>query len=105
VTEIGERSLALVTIRRWVLRAGLFLLPLAYTWNTYDRRALPKLLVGRLLVIVLLALLVARVLVNRRLVLKRTPLDLPLAAFLVSAALSTAFATNLNVAIFGIYSR
>jgi putative inorganic carbon (HCO3(-)) transporter len=106
VTEIGERSAEpLETIQRWVLRAGLFLLPLAYTWNTYDRWVLPKLLLGRLLVIVLLALLVARVLVDRRLVLKRTPLDLPIAAFLASAALSTAFATNLNVAIFGIYSR
>jgi O-antigen ligase len=106
VTEIAERSAErLETVQRWVLRAGLFLLPLAYTWNTYDRWVLPKLLLGRLLVIVLLALLVARALVNRRLVLKRTPLDLPVAAFLASAALSTAFATNLNVATFGIYSR
>jgi len=106
VTEVQVRNAGrLEKIQRWALRAGLFLLPLAYTWNSYDRWVLPKLLVGRLLVIVLLALLVARALVSRRLVIKRTPLDLPLAAFLASAALSTAFATNLNVAIFGIYSR
>ena len=36
---------------------------------------------------------------------KRTPLDLPLLAFIGSAALSTIFAINRNVAIFGTYDR
>jgi O-antigen ligase len=36
---------------------------------------------------------------------KRTPLDLPLLAFVGSASISTVFAVNRNVAIFGTYSR
>jgi putative inorganic carbon (HCO3(-)) transporter len=92
-------------IERWYLRAGLFILPLAYWWGTYDQYVLPKLLVARMLVIGLLVLFIARVLTTRSLVVKRTPLDLPLLAFVGSAALSTVFAYNQNVAVFGIYSR
>jgi O-antigen ligase len=58
-----------------------------------------------MLVIGLLVLFIARVLTTRSLVVKRTPLDLPLLAFVGSAALSTIFAYNLNVAVFGIYAR
>jgi O-antigen ligase len=94
----------LAIVERWYLRAGLFVLPLAYSWGTYDHIVLPKLLVARLLVIGLLILFLARAL-TRSLVIKRTLLDLPLLAFVGSAALSTVFAENQNVAIFGIYSR
>lgn len=83
----------------------MFLLPLAYSWGTYDRWVLPKLLLARLLVITLLVLYAARALRQRRLVVKRSPLDLPWAAFLISAAISTVLAVNVNVAIFGTYSR
>jgi hypothetical protein len=95
----------LETVQRWTLRAGLFLLPLAYTWNTYDRWVLPKLIVARLLLIGLLALFAVRLLSIRGLAWKHTPLDLPIAAFLLSAAISTVLAVNLNVALFGIYTR
>src|SRR3979490_2322802 len=87
------------------LRTGLFLLPLAFWWDTYDQYVLPKLLVARILVIGLLILLVARSMATRTLVLKRTPLDVPLGVFLVSALASTLVAENQNVAVFGIYSR
>ena len=43
-----------------MLRGGLFLLPLAYAWNTYDSFVLPKLLVARTLVLALLVLVVVR---------------------------------------------
>jgi O-antigen ligase len=95
----------LAGIGGWYLRAGLFVLPLAYSWNTYDHYIVPKLLVARLLVVGLLFLFVARALTARSLVIKRTPLDRPLLAFVASAALSTLFAENVNVAVFGIYSR
>src|SRR5260370_37476197 len=39
------------------------------------------------------------------LTIRRTPLDLPLLAFVVSALISTVFAYNQNVAVFGTYSR
>jgi O-antigen ligase len=96
---------ALAGAERWLLRVGLFILPLAYAWNMYDQFVLPKLLVARLLLLGLLVLFIARTLRSGVLVWKRTALDLPLAAFLGSAALSTIFATNLNVGIFGTYSR
>ena len=95
----------LALVERWYLRAGLFILPLAYSWNTYDPYVLPKLLVARLLVIGLLVLFLTRGFVTGSLVIKRTPLDLPLLAFVGSAALSTLVAYNQNVAVFGIYSR
>jgi O-antigen ligase len=95
----------LARIERWFLRIGLFLLPLAFWWDTYDRYVLPKLVVARILVIGLLILLVARSMATRTLVLKRTPLDVPLAVFLFSALVSTLVAENQNVAVFGIYSR
>jgi O-antigen ligase len=95
----------LVRIQRWYLRAGLFLLPLAYSWGTYDRYVLPKVMVARVLVLGLLILLAARALADRALALKRTSIDLPLLLFIASAVVSTMFAENQNAAIFGIYSR
>jgi O-antigen ligase len=95
----------LAGVERWFLRSGAFLLPLAYWWDSYDRYVLPKLLVARVVVIGLLILFLARAIVRRSLTIKRTPLDLPLLAFVASAVVSTVFAYNANVAIFGTYSR
>lgn len=95
----------LVVIERWFLRAGAFILPLAYWWDTYDRYVLPKLLLARILVIGLLILFVARMFLGAPLTIKRTPLDLPLLAFIASAFLSTLSAENQNAAVFGTYSR
>ncbi len=95
----------LALVERWWLRLGAFLLPLAMWWDTYDQYVLPKVLVARVLIFGLLILGLVRVLITRQLEIKRTPLDLPLLAFLGSAALSTVFAQNANVAVFGIYSR
>jgi O-antigen ligase len=98
-------SARLAAAERWLLRAGLFVLPLAYSWDTYDHFVLPKLLVARALVVGLLILFVAQAVVNRSVAIKRTPLDVPLLAFVGSALLSTVFAYNQNVALFGTYSR
>lgn len=95
----------LAAIERWFLAAGAFLLPLTYWWGTYDRYVLPKLLVARLLVIGLLILFVIRTVVTGSLTIRRTPLDLPLLAFVASALLSAAFAYNRNVALVGTYAR
>jgi O-antigen ligase len=94
-----------MVIERWWLRAGVFLLPLAYTWDTYDRFVLPKLLLARILVIGLLILFLARSIMSTAVTMRRTPLDLPILVFVASAAASTVFAFNQNVAIFGTYSR
>lgn len=94
-----------MAIERWWLRIGVFLLPLAFAWATYDQYVLPKLLLARVLLLGLLFLFLARSILNRALTVRRTPLDVPLLVFLASAAISTVFALNQNVAIFGTYSR
>ena len=66
---------------------------------------MPKLLLARLLVAVLLVLFVARIAATGTWVIKRTPLDIPIVALLASAALSSVFAENQNVALFGTYAR
>src|SRR5262249_36191796 len=59
----------------------------------------------RALVLTLAVLLVVRLVAERRIALRRTPVGWPLAAFLASAAVSTVFAFNPNVALFGTYAR
>src|SRR5438128_4119939 len=90
---------------RWLLRAAAFLLPLAFLPNIVDEFVLPKLLLARLLIAVSVVLLLVRGLRQGSITWKRTPLDLPLLAFIGSAALSTIFAINRNVALLGTYDR
>ena len=66
---------------------------------------LPKLLIARVTVLGLLCLFVGRAALTGRVTVRRTPLDLPMLAFVLSAAISTVFAANQNVAIFGTYFR
>lgn len=84
---------------------GAFLIPLAFLPNIVDEFVLPKLLLARLLIAVSVVVLLVRWLQQGAVMWKRTPLDLPLLAFIGSAALSTVFAINRNVAIFGTYDR
>jgi putative inorganic carbon (HCO3(-)) transporter len=58
-----------------------------------------------LLIAVLFVLVLIRWFRQGEVTLKRTPLDLPLLAFIGTAALSSLFAVNWNVAIFGTYDR
>ncbi len=101
----AERSADISLIGRWVLRIGAFLLPLVFIPDIVDEFVLPKLLLTRVLVMILIVLLVFRWLRHGAISWRRTPLDLPLLAFIGSAALSTIFAINRNVAIFGTYTR
>jgi O-antigen ligase len=96
---------AVIVVQRWVLRAGAVLLPLTYWPLTYDHYVLPKLVLARSLVLALAVLLVMRWLATGAVVFKRTPLDLPLLAFLASAVLSAVVGINVNVGLFGTYTR
>ena len=84
---------------------GAFLLPLAYAWDTHDQYVLPKLLLARAFVIGLFILFIVRTIITETWAIRRSPLDLPLLASIASALLSTVFAFNQNVAVFGTYSR
>jgi O-antigen ligase len=102
---IEKAQPAVVITQRWLLRAGAILLPLVYWPLTYDHYVLPKLLLARSLVLMLAVLLVIRWLAAGAVVIKRTPLDVPLLAFLASALLSAVVGINLNVGLFGTYTR
>ena len=101
----GEPVTRVAAVPRWLMRAGVFILPLAYLPNLVDGYVLPKLLLTRLLVILFGALLALRWMTTGRVTWKRTAIDLPLVAFIGSALLSSLFAFNRDVAIFGTYSR
>jgi hypothetical protein len=92
-------------VARWILRIVTFALPLTFLPNLVSEFVLPKLLLLRLLLAALTILLALRWLLQGAITWRRTPLDLPLLAFVASAALSTIFAVNRNVAIFGSYDR
>src|SRR6202022_4350717 len=93
------------SIARWTLRVAAFALPLAFLPNVVDEFVLPKLLLLRVVLVALTILLLLRWFSQGAITWRRTPLDLPLIAFLGAAALSTVFAINRNLAIFGSYDR
>src|SRR5437899_1078255 len=100
--ELAARA---ATARLRALQLGAALLPLVYWPWTYDSYVLPKLLLARSLVLVLAALLVIRWMVGGAIVVKRTALDIPLLAFIASALLSAIAGVNLNVGLFGTFTR
>src|SRR5215472_6724465 len=96
---------ALDGLAGYSLCVAALLLPLAISWTTADPVVLPKMLVARALVLLLALLMAARTLRTRSIEIRRTPLDLPLAALMLSAGLSTALAENRALSIFGAYGR
>src|SRR2546429_10032754 len=92
-------------LARWILRAAVFLLPLAFLPNIFDEFVLPKLLLARLLIAVSIVVLLARWLHQGTATWKRTPLDLPLLAFIGSASLFTALAIYRHGSVFWNYDR
>jgi putative inorganic carbon (HCO3(-)) transporter len=85
----------------WTLRAGAVALPLAVWPIGGDRFVLARLAVLGLLVLALVAQRVAGWTAGGRLTRPRTPVDIPLAAFVLSAALSTVLAVNAFYAVVG----
>jgi putative inorganic carbon (HCO3(-)) transporter len=95
---------ALERAQLWLVRLGAFALPLVVLGSTNDQVVLPKLLAARLLIVLLAALLIIRW-ARAELELHRTQLDLPILAYVASAGVSTVFAANANLALFGAYGR
>jgi len=87
-----------------VVGAAAVIIPLIVSPITADAYFLPKLLAARAAVAGLLVI-VAIAAATGRLHLRRTPLDIPLALFVASALISTVFASNKNLAVFGSYGR
>ena len=89
----------------WGLYAIAVLVPLAYLPGETNMFTLPKVTALRLLTLLVLAAFLSRGLVAGRLRLIRTPLDLPLAAFLGVGILATIFSISINTSILGVYRR
>ncbi len=94
---------ALQRVQVWLVRIGAFLLPLVVA-STNDPVILPKLVAAGVLIVLLAAVVLARRL-RCEMTFKRTPLDLPMLAYVASAGVSTVFAANANLAFFGSYGR
>src|SRR2546427_7894131 len=84
-------------VARWILAIAVFVIPLSFSPSLVDEFVLPKLLLARLLVMVLAVVLVAGWARHGAVTWKRSALDLPLLAFIGSAAISTVFAVNNNL--------
>lgn len=92
-------------VQRWLLHIGAFVLPLVVVFDAFDKYVLPKLLVARVFAIAMLVVLLVRGVMTGRWTWRRTALDIPLLLFVASTALSTLFAVNRNIALFGMYIR
>src|SRR5207253_1143234 len=101
----AEPTVAALPVARWLLAIAAFVIPLSFSPSLVDEFVLPKLLLARLLVTVLAVVLVVSWMRKGAITWKRTALDLPLLTFIASAAISTVFAVNSNLAIFGTYDR
>ena len=88
----------------WLVRLAAFGLPLVVLWSTNDQVVLPKLLAARLFLLILAAVMLTRWYRGEQRF-RRTPLDLPILAYVASAGMSTVFAANVNLALFGSYGR
>src|SRR5438105_9901442 len=104
-TAQPEPAATALPLARWVLVVAVFVIPLSFSPSLVDEFVLPKLLLARLLVTVLAVVLVVGWMRKGAITWKRTALDLPLLTFIASAAISTVFAVNSNLAIFGTYDR
>ena len=104
VVEAGRARLPVHLAETWILRAGAVALPLAVWPVGDDVFVLAKAAVLGLLVTALLALRVLRLAAASEPAARRrpgTPLDLPLAAFVASAALSTVLSPAAGTALLG----
>lgn len=82
-----------------------FLVPLVWTTSTFELFEFPKMILVYLLTILIVgAFLVKSVLVGK-LELPRTPLDKPIAAFVLVNILATVFSIDRYTSIFGYYTR
>jgi O-antigen ligase len=88
-----------------ILFAGAFPLIVLPSTLVNDTDILPKVLLARAVVITLALLCVARAAIAGRINLRRTPLDLPAAAIVLSAGLSTLVSVNPTLSMNGSYTR
>ena len=82
-----------------------FLVPLVFTTSTFELFEFPKMILVYLLTILIVAAFLVKSVVLGKLQLSRTPLDKPIAAFVLVNILSTIFSIDRYTSILGYYTR
>ncbi len=82
-----------------------FLVPLVFTTSTFELFEFPKMILVYLLTILIVAAFLVKSILLGELKLPRTPLNKPIAAFVLINILSTIFSIDRYTSIFGYYTR
>lgn len=82
-----------------------FLVPLAFTGDTSELFEFNKLWVTFIITIVVGAAWITKMVIKRQFRIQKTPLDIPIALFLLSEVLSTIFSLDTHTSLWGYYSR
>lgn len=85
---------------------SLFLLtPLVFTSDNYELFEFPKMWLVFGLTLIIGAFWAIKMVLQGRIAIQRTPLDIPIALFLLSQIISTIFSLDIHVSMWGYYSR
>lgn len=96
---------ALGQISRVLLHAGVIVIPLFYLTSTAETVELPKQFLFAILTVLALVCWVGSAALERSFTLRRTPLDIPLLAFLFLVLVSSVFARDRQLAFWGNYDN
>jgi hypothetical protein len=82
-----------------------FLVPLAFTGDTSELFEFNKLWITFILTIVIGIAWISKMIIKRELRIQKTPLDIPIALFLISEVISTFISLDTHTSLWGYYSR
>lgn len=82
-----------------------FLTPLVFTSDTYELFEFPKMWLVFALTLLITASWAIKMVLEGRIAIQRSPLDIPIALFLLSQIISTIFSLDIHVSMWGYYSR
>ncbi len=82
-----------------------FLVPLAFTSDTSELFEFNKLWLTFIITIVIGAAWITKMIIRKEFKLQRTPLDIPIALFLISEVISSFLSLDMHVSLWGYYSR
>ena len=82
-----------------------FLVPLAFTSDTSELFEFNKLWITFIITIVIAVAWISKMIIKREFRIQKTPLDIPIALFLISEIISTFISLDMHTSLWGYYSR
>ncbi|MDP3726722.1 MAG: O-antigen ligase family protein, partial [bacterium] len=82
-----------------------FFVPLVFTSDNYELFEFPKMWLVFAVTLIIACFWLIKMLLQGRITIARTPLDIPIALFLLSQIISTIFSLDIHVSLWGYYSR